>query len=124
MKFYLCEGCGKLAVIFRPSKCPTKCCGEPMKEVEIGSSDGALEKHVPDVTVDGSLVTVKVGSIAHPMLEAHFIEWIILETNRGFQKKDLAPGDAPEAVFALAPGEVPVAAYESCNLHGIWKKDI
>ena len=124
MKFYRCEGCGKMIVIFRGSACPTKCCGEPMKEVEIGVSDGALEKHVPDVRIEDGIVNVQVGSVAHPMLEAHYIEWILLETAQGFQKKDLAPGDAPSAEFALTEGDAPVAVYESCNLHGIWKAEI
>ena len=124
MKFYNCEGCGKIAVLFRESACPTKCCGEPMVEVVPGTVDAAREKHIPDVAVEGNLVKVKVGSVEHPMLDAHYIEWIILETNQGFQKKDLKPGQAPVAVFALAEGETPIAAYESCNLHGIWKADI
>ena len=124
MKIYKCEGCGKLAVLFRESACPTKCCGEPMVEVVPGTVDAAREKHIPDVAVEGNLVKVKVGSVEHPMLDAHYIEWIILETNQGFQKKDLKPGQAPVAVFALAEGETPIAAYESCNLHGIWKADI
>lgn len=124
MKFYKCEGCGKIAVLFRESACPTKCCGEPMVEVVPGTVDAAREKHIPDVAVEGKLVKVKVGSVEHPMLDAHYIEWIILETNQGFQKKDLKPGQAPVAVFALAEGETPIAAYESCNLHGIWKADI
>ncbi len=124
MKFYKCEGCGKIAVLFRESACPTKCCGEPMIEVVPGTVDAAREKHIPDVTVEGNLVKVKVGSVEHPMLAAHYIEWIILETNQGFQKKDLKPEMKPEVCFALAEGEIPVAAYESCNLHGIWKADI
>ena len=121
MKFFKCEGCGKLAVLFRESVCPTKCCGEPMVEVVPGTSDVAREKHVPEVVVEGNLVTVTVGSVEHPMLPEHYIEWIILETSQGFQKKDLQPGQAPKAVFALTDGEKAVAAYESCNLHGIWE---
>ena len=121
MKFFKCEGCGKLAVLFRESACPTKCCGEPMVEVVPGTSDAAREKHVPEVVVEGNLVTVTVGSVEHPMLPEHYIEWIILETSQGFQKKDLQPGQAPKAVFALTDGEKAVAAYESCNLHGIWE---
>ena len=124
MKFYKCEGCGKLAVLFRESACPTKCCGEPMVEVVPGTVDDAKEKHIPAVTVNGSAVEVAVGSVEHPMLDKHYIEWIILETNQGFQKKDLKPGDKPAAKFALAEGETAVAAYESCNLHGIWKAEI
>jgi len=95
-----------------------------MVEVVPGTVDAAREKHIPAVTVNGSTVEVAVGSVEHPMLDKHYIEWIILETNQGFQKKDLKPGDKPFAKFALAEGEVAVAAYESCNLHGIWKADI
>ena len=123
MKFYQCDGCGKLAVLFRESACPTKCCGEAMKEVIPGTTDAAREKHIPVIEQDGCLVKVTVGSVEHPMLEAHHIEWIILETTQGFQKKDLDPAGKPEAVFALTQGEKVVAAYESCNLHGLWKAE-
>ena len=92
MKFYQCEGCGKMIVVFRGSACPTKCCGEPMKEVIPGTVDAAWEKHIPSVTVEGNLVKVQVGSTIHPMLAEHHIEWIILETETGFQKRDL-PAD-------------------------------
>ena len=85
------------------------------------TSDGAGEKHVPVVQVDGQTVTVTVGSVEHPMLEAHSIQWILLETKEGRQRKALKPGDKPTAVFALAPGDTAVAAYEYCNLHGLWK---
>ncbi len=124
MKFYVCEGCGKLISVFRPSACPTKCCGEPMKEVIPGTVDAAKEKHIPQAVVEGSRVSVQVGSVIHPMMEGHHIEWILLETESGFQKRDLASDGEPAAVFALAEGEKPVAVYESCNLHGIWKAEI
>ena len=123
MKFYKCEGCGKLAVLFRESACPTKCCGEPMVEVVPGTVDAAREKHIPDVAVEGNLVKVKVGSVEHPMLDAHYIEWIAIETSEGRQRKTLKPGDAPKAVFALAPGETFVSAWAYCNLHGLWKAE-
>ena len=95
-----------------------------MTELKGNTSDGATEKHVPVVSVDGDKVTVKVGSVDHPMLEEHFIQWIVLETTKGFQKKNLKPGEKPEATFALTDGEKAVAAYEYCNLHGLWKADI
>ena len=123
MKFYKCEGCGKIAVLFKESACPTKCCGEPMVEIIPGTTDAAKEKHIPVVEQKGSQVKVTVGSVAHPMLSEHHIEWIILETNQGFQKKDLNPTGAPVACFALAEGEKAVAAYENCNLHGLWKAE-
>ncbi len=121
MKFYKCEGCGKIAVLFKESACPTKCCGEAMSEMIPGTTDGAAEKHVPVIIQEGNIVKVKVGSAEHPMLENHFIEWIVLETSQGYQKKDLRPGGNPEASFALAEGETVVGAYEFCNLHGLWK---
>ena len=65
----------------------------------------------------------KVGSVEHPMLPVHYITWIVLETNQGYQKKDLKPGEKPVAQFAVADGETVVAAYEYCNLHGLWKAD-
>ena len=101
---------------------PVICCGEPMKELKAGTTDGAREKHVPVVEVSEGKVFVKVGDVEHPMLEEHFIEWIAIETNLGNQRKQLKPGEKPEAEFALLEGEEVIAAYEYCNLHGLWKK--
>ena len=124
MTFYICKGCGKIIGMIRPSKCPTKCCGEPMEELIPNTTDAAGEKHVPVVEVNGKDVQVSVGSVAHPMLDEHFIMWIALETKQGAQRKPLVPGAAPCACFALAEGDEVVAAYEYCNLHGLWKKEI
>jgi len=125
MLFYRCEGCGNfITFLGEKTACTPKCCGETMKELTPNTTDAAQEKHVPVAEVSGNTVTVKVGSAAHPMLEEHYIEFIILETENGFQKKDLKPGEAPEAVFVMADGEKPVAAYAYCNLHGLWKADL
>ena len=91
------------------------------EELTPNTTDGAFEKHVPVIEQHGDHVTVKVGSVPHPMLDVHYIEWIILETASGFQRKDLKPGDLPEADFAVT--EPVVAAYEYCNLHGLWKAE-
>ncbi|MBQ9306328.1 MAG: desulfoferrodoxin [Clostridia bacterium] len=91
------------------------------QELIPNTSDGAGEKHVPVVEREGTKVHVKVGAVAHPMLEAHFINFIALETDKGFQLKELAPGDEPEADFSLAEAENILAVYEYCNLHGLWK---
>lgn len=125
MLFYRCEGCGNF-VTFLTDKtvCTPKCCGEPMTELVPNTTDAAQEKHVPVVSVDGNEVTVTVGSVEHPMLDEHHIQFVALETKQGFQKKDLKPGDKPVAKFALADGDEAVAAYEYCNLHGLWKADI
>ena len=88
------------------------------EELTANTTDGAHEKHVPVIEQQGDHVTVKVGSMEHPMLEAHYIQWILLETATGYQKKDLKPGEKPEAEFAVT--EPILAAYEYCNLHGLW----
>ena len=77
----------------------------------------------PVKSMSGNLITVSVGSVEHPMLEAHYIEWIMLETKQGRQRKTLKPGEKPVAVFALTDGDEAVAAYEYCNLHGLWKAE-
>ncbi len=124
MKFYKCETCGNIITKLNDSGVPVVCCGKPMTELVPGATDGALEKHVPAVTVDGSKVTVQVGEVEHPMMEEHFIQFIVLETEGGFQKKTLKPGDKPVAEFIVADGDKAVAAYEYCNLHGLWVKEI
>jgi superoxide reductase len=121
MKFYRCAKCGKIIEIVKDTGVPTICCGEEMKELIPGTSDGASEKHVPVISVSGNKVTVTVGSVEHPMLPEHYIEWIILETDKGVQKKTLQPGQKPAAEFVLSEGEKVLAAYEYCNLHRLWK---
>ena len=122
MKFLRCKVCGKIvAMVNDCSSCPTICCGEAMEEIIPNTSDGAAEKHVPVIKVDGNHVVVEVGSVAHPMLDVHYIEWIALQTDKGNQRKQLKPGDAPRAEFALLPGEKVVAAYAYCNLHSLFK---
>ena len=124
MKFYVCEHCGNMIQFIKDKGVPVMCCGQKMKEIIPGVSDGAAEKHVPAVKVEGNKVIVEVGSVEHPMLDVHYIEWIILESEKGFQKVDLKPDQAPKAEFILAEGDRAVAAYEYCNLHGLWKADI
>ena len=114
MNFYKC-GDGSILIMDQAMSC---CCEKDLKELIPNTTDAAGEKHVPVIAVDGSKVTVTVGAVEHPMLEAHYIEWIILETTTGYQKHDLKPGEAPEAHFAVT--EPVVAAYEYCNLHGLW----
>ena len=123
MTFYRCEHCGNIIVYFHDSGVRCRCCGEEMKPLTPNTTDAAGEKHVPVVLVDGQTVTVTVGSVEHPMLEAHYIQWIVLETKNGCQRKALKPGDKPVAVFALTENDEVVAAYEYCNLHGLWKSE-
>ena len=123
IKIVKCLECGKIAIIVKDSPCPTKCCGEPMVELTANTTDAALEKHIPVIEQEGNLVKVTVAEVEHPMLEAHYIEWILLETTHGTSIKYLKPGETPVAYFALAEGEEVIAAYEHCNLHGLWKKE-
>lgn len=122
-KFYLCKHCGNLVGMINNSGVPIICCGEEMMELVPNTTDAAQEKHVPVVTVDGNKVTVGVGSVPHPMEEAHFIQWIYLLTENGGQRKALKPGNAPKAEFQLVDDKA-VAALAYCNLHGLWKADI
>ena len=121
MQFFRCKHCGKIIAIVKGCKCPTMCCGEPMEDLVANTEEAAHEKHIPVVKVEGNMVRVEVGSVLHPMLEAHFIEWIALKTKNGNQRKVLKPGDAPVAEFALIPGDEVVECYAYCNLHGLWK---
>lgn len=121
MKFYVCETCGNFVGMVKESGVPMSCCGKKMTELVPGTSDGAVEKHVPVYTVDGNKVTVTVGSVEHPMADVHYIEWIALETAKGAQRKVLNPGDAPKAEFLLTEDDSVVAVYAYCNLHGLWK---
>ena len=123
-RFFKCDHCKNIIVMVEDKGVPVMCCGEKMREMKANTSDGATEKHVPVVTVEGSKVKVFVGDVEHPMLEEHHIAWIYLHTNQGGQLKYLDHTGAPEAVFALAEGEEVVAAYEYCNLHGLWKKEV
>ena len=121
MKFYKCEICGKIVAMVKETPVDTMCCGQAMRELVPGTTDGASEKHVPVYTVEGNTVKVKVGSVEHPMTDAHHIEWIAIETENGNQRKELKPGDKPEATFALVPRDKVKSVYEYCNLHGLWK---
>ncbi len=123
MKFYICKHCGNIIAFAEDKGVPVVCCGEKMSELVPGTTDAAQEKHVPVIEVDGNLVTVKVGEVEHPMLEEHHIAWIALETKEGNQRKPLPVDGKPEATFALTDGDEVIAAYEYCNLHGLWKAE-
>ncbi len=120
-KFFVCKHCGNLVSMIHESGVPIICCGEPMQALEPNTSEGAGEKHLPVIEQKGGEVTVKVGSVPHPMLPEHSIQWIYLCTQLGGQRHILDPGNAPQATFILAPGDKVVAAYEYCNIHGLWK---
>lgn len=123
-KFYMCRHCGNIIAFVKSSGVPVICCSEKMQEIIPGSVDASVEKHLPVIKVDGSQVTVTVGSVLHPMTEKHYIEWISLQTEQGNQRKELTPESEPVAKFALADGDRVVAAYAYCNLHGLWKTEV
>ena len=120
-KFYICEHCGKMVALVKESGVPVMCCGQKMTEIIPGTTDAAVEKHVPVYTVENNIVHVKVGEVEHPMTREHFIEWVSIQTNQGNQRKALKPGDQPEICFALCDGDEVEAVYAYCNLHGLWK---
>lgn len=121
LKFYHCPKCGKIIAIVKDSGTPTICCGAEMEELIPGVSDTLSEKHVPVIKVSENKVTVTVGSKIHPSEEDHYIEWILLQTDKGIQTKCLKPGNMPEVEFAVMTGERVKAAYEFCNVHKLWK---
>ncbi len=120
-KFFVCKHCGNLVGMIKNSGVPIVCCGEPMTELVANTVDASVEKHIPVVKIDGNKLHAKVGSVEHPMVEEHYIEWLYLQTDKGGQRKNLAPGETPEATFALTEDEKPVAVFAYCNLHGLWK---
>jgi len=122
-RFFICKHCGNIIGMIHSSGVPVVCCGEPMQELIPNTQDASQEKHVPVITVTGDKVKVAIGSVAHPMVSEHYIQWIYLETEKGGQRKALAPGEAPEVAFAL-DDDKPLAAYAWCNLHGLWKADV
>jgi len=124
MEFYRCRHCGNI-ITFMENKGPAVfCCGEKMEKLEPGTVEASLEKHIPVVIVEPAQVKVEIGSVPHPMIPEHYIQWIVLETQNGVQWKKLTPSDMPSATFPLAQGDKVIAAWEYCNIHGLWKKDL
>lgn len=123
VKFLKCNHCNVIVSVVKDAGVPLMCCGEKLEELVPGVTDAAVEKHVPEVSVEGNKVKVHVGSVTHPMVAEHYIEWIVLETKEGVQRKNLCPEMGPEVEFVLSDSDKPVAAYAYCNLHGLWKAE-
>lgn len=121
MKFFKCDMCGNIVELINDAGVPVSCCGQDMTELIPGTSDASTEKHVPECSVDGNKVTVKVGSEKHPMVENHYIEWVTIETNKGAYRICLKPECEPKVEITLADGEKVVGVYSYCNVHGLWK---
>ena len=123
MKFYHCPNCGMILETIHDAVAVPTCCGMRMDELKPNTVEASGEKHMPAVTVEGSVVTVNVGSVNHPMQDVHYIEWVQLVTENGIQRKELKPGQEPHVVFHLGDDK-PVAVYAYCNLHGLWKTEL
>lgn len=121
-RFFKCDSCGNILVMVHEGGGPLKCCGKDMNELKANTEEASTEKHLPVIDISTDKVTVSVGSVPHPMEKAHHIEFVYLETKRGGQLKFFKLEETPTITFALLEDEL-IAAYEYCNLHGLWKTD-
>lgn len=119
LEIYKCEACGNIVEVLHGAGGELTCCGQSMKLYQENSVDAAKEKHVPVIEkIDGGF-KVSVGSVAHPMEDSHYIEWIEIIADNKAYRQFLNPGDTPEAVFMVDATQV--SAREYCNMHGLWK---
>ena len=118
--FYRCEICGNIVALIRRGGGTLTCCGQAMTKLEANTTEAAVEKHVPAVTREGGKIKAAVGSVPHPMLPEHYIQWIALVAGEKVEFKFLKPGEAPKAEFDEVPSGT---VYAYCNLHGLWKAD-
>ena len=122
-KLYACPHCGNIVEMIHDTGVKPFCCGQKMNELIPNTVDASGEKHIPAVKVGEEIVEVNVGSVDHPMVDVHWIEWIQLVTDKGSYRKWLNPGETPNVKFLLGK-EKPIAAYAYCNLHGLWKTEL
>ncbi|MCL2531660.1 MAG: desulfoferrodoxin [Oscillospiraceae bacterium] len=130
-KFFLCKHCNNLMHLINASGVPVVCCGETMAELIANTVDAAVEKHLPMVKAAqqcvcgctcGSALAIEVGSVHHPMLAEHYIDFLYVQTENGGKLHRLSVGGEPTATICCCDGK-PVAVYAYCNLHGMWKTD-
>jgi superoxide reductase len=119
LEIYKCEVCGNIVEVLHGGDGELVCCGQPMKRFVENTVDAAKEKHVPVIEKVEGGVKVKVGDVAHPMEEKHYIEWVEIIADGKAYRQFLNPGEAPEATFNVEAGQI--TAREYCNLHGLWK---
>ena len=119
LEIYKCEACGNIVEVLHAGPGELVCCGQPMKLFKENTVDAAKEKHVPVVEKSAEGFKVKVGSVAHPMEEEHYIEWVEIIADGKAYRQFLNPSEAPEASFKTDADQVEVREY--CNLHGLWK---
>ena len=118
-QIYKCEVCGNVVEVLHEGAGELVCCDQPMKLMKENTVDAAREKQVPVIEKTEEGIKIKVGSVPHPMVEEHYIEWIELIADGQAYRQFLKPGDAPEAVFKIEAQNI--TAREYCNLHGLWK---
>ena len=118
-QIFKCNVCGNIVEVLHAGVGQLVCCGQPMELLTEKTEDVGLEKHVPIIEKVGNKVKVKVSSVAHPMEEKHYIEWIEIIADGRVYRKFLKPGDKPEAEFEITADKI--EAREYCNLHGLWK---
>ena len=116
---YKCEVCGNIVEVLNGGGGSLVCCGQPMSLLTENTVDAAKEKHVPVIEKNGDTIVVKVGEVAHPMEEKHYIQWIELLADGKSYIQFLAPGQTPQATFTVTADQITVREY--CNLHGLWK---
>ena len=121
VRFFICNHCGNIIAMIKDQGVPIKCCGESMKEIIAGTSEGAKEKHIPVYKVSGGAVTVSVGEKEHPMTDDHYIDWVCMETEEGFQLKKLKAAMPAKISFSLTKGDKVKSVYAFCNQHSLWK---
>ncbi len=119
LEIYKCEVCGNIVEVVTAGGGTLVCCGKPMKLLVENTVDAAKEKHVPVIEKISGGYKVRVGAVAHPMEEKHYIEWIEIIAGGKAYRQFLKPQDAPEAIFITDAKDI--TAREYCNLHGLWK---
>lgn len=124
MKVYKCEICGNVIEKVVDKGVPVFCCGKIMEEMNVNSTDAAVEKHVPVATVENGVVTVKIAEVEHPMTPEHWITYIAIEFGGHIERVNLTAQDKPEATFNIGDYHGEITVYEYCNLHGVWKSTI
>jgi len=118
-QIYKCEICGNIVEVLHEGAGELVCCGKPMKLIIENTTDAAREKHVPVIEKIADGYKVSVGSVLHPMIDVHYIEWIELDADGQVFRKYLKPGDTPVAIFNVSAENI--TAREYCNIHGLWK---
>lgn len=121
-ELYVCSICGNVVEVVNPGATSLVCCGKPMEKLEAGVQEASVEKHVPVIeSVEGGIM-VKVGSIAHPMEEKHFIRFIEVLTKDQVLRAELLPNQTPQAFFLVNASDV-IEVKEYCTIHGLWKTE-